>query len=44
MPAKLRIDLEYLGRRTLASDLRVIAATFAAVLRPRRYGKTTEST
>jgi lipopolysaccharide/colanic/teichoic acid biosynthesis glycosyltransferase len=33
MPAKLRIDLDYLGRRTLASDLRVIAATLAALFR-----------
>ena len=33
MPAKLRIDLEYIGRRTLASDLRVIARTVAALLR-----------
>ena len=31
MPAKLRIDLEYIGRRTLASDLRVIARTVAAL-------------
>jgi len=33
MPAKLRIDLEYLDRRTLASDLRVIARTIAALFR-----------
>jgi len=33
MPAKLRIDLDYLGRRTLVSDLRVIAGTIAALLR-----------
>jgi lipopolysaccharide/colanic/teichoic acid biosynthesis glycosyltransferase len=33
MPAKLRIDLEYLERRTLASDLRIIAGTIAALLR-----------
>ena len=31
MPAKLRIDLEYLDRRTLVSDLRVIARTIAAL-------------
>jgi lipopolysaccharide/colanic/teichoic acid biosynthesis glycosyltransferase len=33
MPAKLRIDLEYIDRRSVASDLRVIAGTFAALLR-----------
>jgi len=33
MPAKLRIDLEYLEDRTLVSDLRVIARTIAALLR-----------
>ena len=33
MPAKLRIDLDYIGRRTLASDLRVIAGTVAALFR-----------
>ena len=33
MPEKLRIDLDYLGRRTLASDLRVIAATLAGLFR-----------
>jgi lipopolysaccharide/colanic/teichoic acid biosynthesis glycosyltransferase len=33
MPAKLRIDLEYLERRTLASELLVIARTIAALLR-----------
>ncbi|HKS22076.1 MAG TPA: sugar transferase [Thermoanaerobaculia bacterium] len=33
MPAKLRIDLDYLGRRTVVSDLRVIAGTIAALLR-----------
>jgi lipopolysaccharide/colanic/teichoic acid biosynthesis glycosyltransferase len=33
MPAKLRIDLEYIERRTLASDLRVIGRTIAALLR-----------
>ncbi|HEV2718526.1 MAG TPA: sugar transferase [Thermoanaerobaculia bacterium] len=33
MPAKLRIDLEYLARRTVVSDLRVIAGTLAALLR-----------
>ena len=33
MPAKLRIDLEYLDRRTLASDLRIIVRTIAALLR-----------
>jgi lipopolysaccharide/colanic/teichoic acid biosynthesis glycosyltransferase len=32
MPAKLRIDLEYLDRRTLSSDLRVIARTIGALL------------
>jgi len=33
MPAKLRIDLEYLEDRTLVSDLLVIARTIAALLR-----------
>jgi len=33
MPAKLRIDLDYLARRTVVSDLRVIAGTIAALLR-----------
>jgi lipopolysaccharide/colanic/teichoic acid biosynthesis glycosyltransferase len=33
MPAKLQIDLEYLERRTIASDLRVIAATAASLIR-----------
>jgi lipopolysaccharide/colanic/teichoic acid biosynthesis glycosyltransferase len=33
MPAKLQIDLDYLQRRTLASDLRVIAATVARLIR-----------
>ena len=33
MPEKLRIDLDYLGRRTLRSDLAVIARTLAAVFR-----------
>ena len=33
MPANLRIDLDYLGRRTVVSDLRVIAGTIAALLR-----------
>jgi lipopolysaccharide/colanic/teichoic acid biosynthesis glycosyltransferase len=33
MPAKLRIDLEYIDRRSVASDLRVIAGTLAALLR-----------
>jgi lipopolysaccharide/colanic/teichoic acid biosynthesis glycosyltransferase len=33
MPAKLRIDLDYLDRRTLASDLRVMVRTIAALLR-----------
>lgn len=31
MPEKLRLNLEYLGRRTLLSDLRVIFATVLAV-------------
>jgi len=33
MPAKLRIDIDYLERRTLASDLRVILATFATLFK-----------
>lgn len=33
MPAKLRIDIEYIGRRSVGSDLRVIAGTLAALLR-----------
>lgn len=33
MPAKLRIDLDYLDRRTLVSDLGVIVATFGALFR-----------
>lgn len=36
MPEKLRIDLEYLRRRTFASDLALIARTIAAVFRARR--------
>jgi lipopolysaccharide/colanic/teichoic acid biosynthesis glycosyltransferase len=32
MPEKLRIDLEYLERRTFRSDLDVIARTFAALI------------
>jgi lipopolysaccharide/colanic/teichoic acid biosynthesis glycosyltransferase len=34
LPAKLRIDLEYLDRRTLCSDLVVIACTIAAWVKP----------
>ena len=33
MPAKLRIDLDYLSRATFASDLRLIARTVAAMFR-----------
>jgi lipopolysaccharide/colanic/teichoic acid biosynthesis glycosyltransferase len=33
VPAKLRIDLDYLDRRTLRSDLRVIADTIAALFK-----------
>jgi lipopolysaccharide/colanic/teichoic acid biosynthesis glycosyltransferase len=33
MPEKLRIDLDYLDRRTLRSDFRVIASTIVAVFR-----------
>jgi len=33
MPAKLRIDLDYCRRRTLVSDLRVIAGTIATMFR-----------
>jgi lipopolysaccharide/colanic/teichoic acid biosynthesis glycosyltransferase len=33
MPAKLRVDLEYLERRTFRSDLAVIARTIAALLK-----------
>jgi len=33
MPAKLRIDLEYLDRRTLFSDLRIVVRTIVALFR-----------
>ena len=33
MPAKLDIDLEYLSRRTIWTDLKLILWTFAAVIR-----------
>lgn len=36
MPAKLRIELDYLAHRTLRSDLRVLIATLAAITRRRR--------
>lgn len=34
MPAKLDLELEYLGRRSLLTDLGLIVATVATVLRP----------
>jgi lipopolysaccharide/colanic/teichoic acid biosynthesis glycosyltransferase len=33
IPEKLRIDLEYMDRRTFGSDLRIVARTVASVLR-----------
>jgi lipopolysaccharide/colanic/teichoic acid biosynthesis glycosyltransferase len=33
MPEKLRIDLEYLARRNVMSDVGVILQTFAALFR-----------
>jgi lipopolysaccharide/colanic/teichoic acid biosynthesis glycosyltransferase len=40
LPTKLRIELEYLSRRTMGGDLRILAATAAAVLRvPRPHGR-----
>ena len=33
MPAKLRIELQYLSNRTLATDLRILAATVVALFR-----------
>ncbi len=33
LPAKLRLDLDYLERATLAGDLRILAATVGAIVR-----------
>jgi lipopolysaccharide/colanic/teichoic acid biosynthesis glycosyltransferase len=33
LPEKLRIELEYLSRRTLGGDVRILAQTAAALLR-----------
>jgi lipopolysaccharide/colanic/teichoic acid biosynthesis glycosyltransferase len=37
MPAKLRIELQYLSNRTLATDLRILAATAVALFRKPPY-------
>ena len=39
LPEKLRLELDYLSRRTLGRDLRVIVATGMALLRPARLSQ-----
>jgi hypothetical protein len=45
LPAKLRIELDYLARRTLFTDLRILAETALAIFtKPRRFGAPTGET
>ena len=44
MPKKLSINLEYLSRRTLLSDIGVILNTFRAVSEPESTGSDSQAT